>query len=258
MSAELPTLAPAPGSRIVIAGGCGGIGRALVIACAAAQLRVLVLDLPASLARHPPPPGVLGIAVDAGDELSVTRAFAEVAHLSTAIDGLVNLCGFKLATLTLAQTSAEIFDEGIAGNLRSAFLLSRAAVPLLQQAGGGSIVHVSSGLGSTGGVGYGPYAIAKGGMNTLVRILARENAPDIRANAVAPGLVETAFTRGGTGRSDENGSSSVDTQRYVQQVPAGRIAVPQDIVGPILFLLGPASQFVNGQILHVNGGAYLP
>jgi 3-oxoacyl-[acyl-carrier protein] reductase len=125
-------------------------------------------------------------------------------------------------------------------------------------AGGGGIVHVTSGLGSYGGTGYGPYAISKGGMNTLVRILARENAPSIRANAVAPGLVNTAFTRGGTGRSAECGASSVDLAKYLQQVPLGRAAEPDDSVGPILFLLGPASMYISGQILHVNGGGYLP
>lgn len=251
-------LAPPAGSHIVIAGGCGGIGRELVTACLDAGLELTVMDLPASIARHPPPAGVRALEIDASDEASVQRAFAAVGDAASGIAGFVNLCGFKLDTLALADTSAEIFDAGIAGNLRSAFLLSRAALPLLLRNRDASIVHVSSGLGSYGGNGYGPYAIAKGGINTLVRILARENGSRLRANAVAPGLVDTAFTRGGTGRSNEDGASSVDLAAYLRQIPAGRVALPADIVGPVLFLLGPASRFVNGQVLHVNGGGYLP
>jgi 3-oxoacyl-[acyl-carrier protein] reductase len=117
---------------------------------------------------------------------------------------------------------------------------------------------VSSGLGSHGGRGYGPYAASKGAINTLVRILANECGPIVRANAVAPGYVETAFARGGTGRSDESATPTVDVASYVQRIPAGRVGTPQDVVGPVLFLLGPASGYVNGQILHVNGGGYLP
>jgi 3-oxoacyl-[acyl-carrier protein] reductase len=251
MSAALPQLAPPKGSRIVIAGGCGGIGRAVVQACLAAEHRVFVLDLAASIERHPPPAGAACIAIDASDESSVEQAYSTISARAGGLDGMVNLCGYKLDTLPIANTPAQIFDDGIAGNLRSAFLLSRASVPLLQQAGGGCIVHVTSGLGSYGGSGYGPYAIAKGGINT-------ENAPLIRANAVAPGLVDTAFTRGGTGRSAEDGASSVDMPRYLQQLPLGRVATAADIVGPILFLLGPASHYITGQILHVNGGGYLP
>ena len=246
-----------PQSRVVVVGGCGGIGRA-VVAALAARTRVAVLDLPASIARHPPPAGVKIIACDAADANSVMAAFGELQAAWDGLDAFVNLCGFKLETLKLGDTPPDIWDEGIAGNLRSAYLLSRAALPLLTQAGGGTMVHVTSGLGSYGGVGYGPYAVAKGGINTLVRILMREYAPHIRVNAVAPGYVLTAFARGGTGRSDETAPPHIDAEKYSQQIPLGRAADPSDLVGPILFLLGPASAYVNGQILHVNGGGYLP
>lgn len=252
------SLAPAAGARIAVVGGCGGIGRALVAAALEARLDVTVLDLPASLQRHPPAAPARSIACDASDAASVRLAFGQLAQSCAGLEGLVNLVGFKLATLPLAETPDDVWDDGIGGNLRSAFLLSRAALPLLRQGTAPSLVHVSSGLGSYGGVGYGPYAVAKGGINTLVRVLARENAPWLRANAVAPGLVETAFLRGGTGRSDESEPPSVDAALYARGVPLDRVAQPQDIVGPILFLLGPASGYVNGQILHVNGGAYLP
>ena len=79
----------------------------------------------------------------------------------------------------------------------------------------------------------------------------------MRANVVAPGAVDTAFLRGGTGRSGED-RQPIDTTAYGAMVPLKRIAEPDDIVGPILFLLGSASRYMTGQTLWVNGGAYMP
>ena len=72
------------------------------------------------------------------------------------------------------------------------------------------------------------------------------------------GPVDTAFLRGGTGRSEENEPSSLDIDSYVKVTPLGRLAVPGDIVGPIMFLLGADSGFMTGQTLWVNGGGYMP
>ena len=77
-------------------------------------------------------------------------------------------------------------------------------------------------------------------------------------NAVAPGAVDTAFLRGGTGRSDEKDAPTLNPSSYGQFVPLGRIANPQDIVGPVMFLLSHASGYMTGQTLHVNGGTYMP
>ena len=92
----------------------------------------------------------------------------------------------------------------------------------------------------------------------LVRELALENAPKVRVNAVAPGAVDTAFLRGGTGRSDESGTPNVNPATYGQVVPLGRIAVPQDVTDPILFMLSPAAGYITGQTLQINGGTYMP
>jgi 3-oxoacyl-[acyl-carrier protein] reductase len=249
-------LGPPRGSRLLVAGGCGGIGRALVLAGLESGLEVAVLDLPASIGAHPPPLAAFVRGLDASDEHAVADAFEELRLHWGRPDAVVNLVGFRTDAAPLGETPLDAWEEALDGNLRSAFLLSRAAVRALQ--GRGAIVHVSSGLGSYASPGYGGYAVAKGALNTLTRLLAREYAPGIRANAVAPGLVDTAFVRGGTGRSDESQPPRVDFMEYAQRVPLGRIAGPEDVVGPILFLCGPASGYVTGQILHVNGGAYLP
>jgi NAD(P)-dependent dehydrogenase (short-subunit alcohol dehydrogenase family) len=92
----------------------------------------------------------------------------------------------------------------------------------------------------------------------LTKTLALEHAPRVRPNSVAPGPVDTAFLRGGTGRSDENKSISLDVGAYSAMIPLRRIAVPDDVAGPVMFLLGPQSGYMTGQTLWVNGGAYMP
>ena len=95
-------------------------------------------------------------------------------------------------------------------------------------------------------------------MIALTKTFALEHAKRVRVNAVAPGPVDTAFLRGGTGRSDENGPLHIDLDVFNKLIPMGRVAVPEDIVGPIMFLLGPNSRYMTGQTLWVNGGAYMP
>ena len=120
------------------------------------------------------------------------------------------------------------------------------------------MVHVASSLAVKASVGYGPYGAAKAGILALMRVLATENAPGIRSNAVAPSAVRTEFITGGTGRSAYPDAPLLDLEAYGKALPLGRIAEPDDVVGPILFLLGPGSRYMTGQVLHVNGGLFQP
>ena len=149
-------------------------------------------------------------------------------------------------------------DTTIDGNLRTTFLACTAAMPLLEAGEDASLVNIASGLAQFIRPHYGPYAAAKAGMIALTKTLAHEHAPKVRCNVVAPGAVDTAFLRGGTGRSDEQQQTTIDVAAYGAMIPLNRIAVPDDIVGPILFLLGPGSRYMTGQSLWVNGGAYMP
>ena len=252
---DVARLAPATGSRIAVVGAAGGIGSALVDALTAAECEVVALDLPASLAGWQPPAGVLSIPVDATDEASVSAAFARAAECDRPLDGFVCLAGFTAPRMSLAQMDPATFAEVLDGNLTSTYLTVRAALPQLR-GDGAAVVLMSSGLGQKPAPGYGPYAAAKAGGLALTRLLAAECAPAIRVNAVAPGAVDTAFLRGGTGRSQRESGFNLDA--HVATIPLGRMAVPQDVVGPILFLLGPASAYMTGQILHINGGLLMP
>lgn len=238
--------------HLAVLGACGGIGRALVARALTEGWRVTALDLPASLAAHPTPKSVLSHPIDIADSVSVQTAFAQLEPL----DGFVNLAGFMSPVGPLEETTPETFDEVIAGNLRGAFLAANAAVPLLRERAG-TLVNVASGLGAHARPGFGPYAAAKAGMISLTKTLALEAAPQIRVNAVGPSAVDTAFLRGGEGRRQTQ-SAPIPLDAMAAATPLGRIATPNDVVGPILFLLGPDAGFMTGQVLWINGGAYMP
>ncbi|WP_290780738.1 SDR family NAD(P)-dependent oxidoreductase [Hoeflea sp.] len=240
--------------RIAVLGGAGGIGRTLVSELQARGDDIVVLDLAASLERHAL--DAKNIPIDVCDKTSVATAFTELGRHWEAIDGFVNLAGYNSALQPLGEMSDAYFDEITNGNLRGAFLTAKAALPLMAK--GGSVVMISSGLASNVRPGYGAYSVSKAGVIAMTKVFALENAPRVRFNAVAPGLVDTAFLRGGTGRSAEDEQSIVNLEAYRAATPMQRLAQPEDVTGPINFLLSDASSFMTGQVLWVNGGGYMP
>ena len=242
-------------SRVVVLGGAGGIGRALVSSLLAQGDEVVVLDLPASLEAHPQ--DCPGVDVDVTSEAAVADAMAEVARIwPEGVDGFVNLAGWNAVIKPVTEIPTAHFDEVIEGNLRGQWVAAKAVLPLMRE--GGAMVLISSGLGQFIRPGFGPYAMSKAGVIALTKTLALECAPKLRVNAVAPAVVDTGFIRGGAGRSDERADSIVDLEFHKRVTPMGRVAVAEDIAGPIRFLLGPDSGFMTGQVLWVNGGAYMP
>lgn len=248
-------LGPAAGSKLVIAGGCGGIGRALTQAALSIDLKVIILDLARSIEAFPPTDGVEAIAVDATDDRSVDAAFNAIRERHGSINSLVNLVGFRNQLARFDQIPLDEWDHVISGNLRSAMLLCRAATPLLIENGGGTIVNVASAMATWAAPNHAPYAAAKAAVLTFTRSVAIELAPHVRANAVAPSAVDTDFHKGGTGREAITDAAN-DPSVFAAGIPMGRIAQAEDIVGPTLFFAGPHSRFVTGQTLLVNGGKW--
>ncbi|MHA1538209.1 MAG: SDR family NAD(P)-dependent oxidoreductase [Alphaproteobacteria bacterium] len=256
-------LAPRSGAHMVVVGGCGGIGRALLAAAVANGLEVAVLDLPVSLEQHPPTNVAAAIALDVRKTAEVTQAFERVEALWGGLDVLVHLPGYTLPPRNADEISCEEWDDILSVNLTSLHRVAGCAVPLMRAAGGGSIVTIASGLAAHVEKGVSAYAASKAGVIAFTKALAKENAPSIRANVVAPGPVDTAFMRGGTGRAEVDGDKDWFDKKFggaeiLKTIPMGRIAVPDDVVGPILFLAGEAARFMTGQVLWVNGGRLTP
>ncbi len=237
----------------------------MVLACQAIGLEVAVLALPSSIERNPPPDGVLTVPADATDETSVVGAFENIEKEWGSIDVLIFLVGFMIVPPTkIPDVSPQAWDEVILGNLRSAFLVCRQALPLLHK-NGGSVVNVGSSLAYNPLNGVSAYAAAKGGLVSLTKSLAIENAPHVRANLIAPSAIETSFLAGGDGsRGEESARKGGDAwfqsmkDQYLPTIPLERIAQPEDVIGPALFLASPAASFITGQVIHVNGGRVTP
>lgn len=259
MNSQL-SFTPSPGYRLVAIGGCGGMGRALVRASVDAGLEVTVLDLERSFQQAGKVDGAEMIACDVSSESQVQVAFERVKHKWGYIDGLVNLAGYTGERVAVENMSTQEWDDILGTDLRGMFFVARAAAPLLRQSAklghAPSAVLISSTFGvRVPHVGYAPYAASKAGVINLIRALATEWAPDVRVNGIAPGVIDTAFLKGGTGR--EVKQTGIDLQKFVAGVPLGRLGDPMNIAGPILFLLGEAASYISGQTLHVNGGSYM-
>ena len=246
------------GRQIAVVGAAGGIGRALVARLLREGAVVTAIDLPVSLERHPPPEGVTAIPVDLTDAASVDAAAAQLAQCAPGLAGCVVCSGFMSEPRPLLDTQGDVFDAVLLGNLSGTVRWARAVIPLLQRRQGGSLVHVASGLGQYIRPGYGPYAAAKAGLIAVTKTLALECAPTLRVNAVAPGAIDTAFLVGGTGRSDEQGPTTINRDAYAANLPMKRFGEVEDVVGPMMFLLGPDSRYMTGQVLWINGGGYMP
>lgn len=233
-----------------ILGGAGGIGRALVDGALARGWKVEVVDLFSVLETWQAPAGVQVTGFDANSTDGLEQALN-----GEAIDGFVNLAGFMGKSQPIADTPSDDWRHLIEGNLTTAHRAAAAVLPRIAE--GGALVNVGSGLGHFARPGYGAYAVAKAGISALTRQLALEQAPRVRVNCVAPSAVDTEFLRGGSHRSSDLDVPNFDTKAYGAANPMGRIALPTDIVGPILFLLSQDAAYVNGQTLHVNGGAFM-
>ena len=250
-------LLPPQGTRMAVVGGCGGMGRVLVEAALLHGLKVAVLDLPRSLEQAPPPLEAIAIPCDVSEEASVQSAFLKLSQEWGALDVLVNLVGYTGERINIEDMTTQEWDSITDCGLRGMFLVARSAVPLIRAAGGGSIVLTASTFAHRViHEGHGPYAAAKAGVIALAKALATECAPTIRVNAISPGVFKTPFLSGGMGRDQR--VTGLDFEKYPQTVPLRRLGDPAEMVGPIMFLAGPASSYITGQTLHVNGGIWAP
>jgi NAD(P)-dependent dehydrogenase (short-subunit alcohol dehydrogenase family) len=266
MAMDLTRLGPLPGARCLVLGGCGGIGRAYVHGLLQAGARVAVLDLRASLDARPPEDAVEAMAVDATDETALTKAIQTLGEAWGGLDVFAFITGMNTGVKPLVETAMADIRKVLEINLVSAFTATQVAMPWLARSESASAVYVASGLHAFAEPGFSAYSASKGGLVSLMKVVAKEGAPRLRANAVAPGAVETAFLSGGLshgGREGEDGDflrqfGEERAARMLSTIPLGRIAQPEEVAAPMLFLSGPAAQHITGQVLYVNGGRYAP
>ena len=169
---DFKRLGPPEGARVIVCGGCGGIGSAIVKACVETNLNVTVVDMPVTRDANPPPDGVGFIPFDAHDADSVKTAFEEYGRSEEALDAVINLVGGGDGPTALAELETARFDEVVSRNLRSAFLICQAAMPLLKASGAGAIVNTASGAAYRGLPGVGSYTAAKAGLIGMTKTFA--------------------------------------------------------------------------------------
>ena len=244
------------GRAALVTGASRGIGRAVAELLGRAGARVAVAyrseaEAANLVAREVASAGgeAKAIAADVSDPGEARRLVRDVLAAWGRLDILVLSAGIWEEDEAGAGSLAT-WDRTIAVNLRGAFLVTDAAIPHLEKSGG-SIVFISSTAGQRGEARHSAYAATKGALISYTKSLAVELGPrGIRVNCVAPGWVETDMTR-------EALADGPARREIEKSIPLGRVAQPEDIAGPVLFLVSDLARHVQGEVVNVNGGSVL-
>jgi len=236
----------------LVTGGSRGIGRAVVLALADEGCHVAFTYKSAGSAAVEVVKAVeakgrkaMAIQSDAKAFQEAAAAVEKVVQEFQRLDVLVNNAGITKDTLLLRMTEQD-WDEVIDTNLKSAFNFSKAACKQMMGQREGRIINMSSIAGVIGNAGQTNYAAAKAGMLGMTKTLAKELASrNIQVNAIAPGFVETDMTHKLTPQQKE---------ALLGMVPLKRVAKPEEIASVVVFLASPASSYMTGQVLCVDGG----
>jgi 2-dehydro-3-deoxy-D-gluconate 5-dehydrogenase len=242
------------GRVAVVTGGNGGIGLGMAKGLGSAGARVAIAARNAEKSRAAVETlarlgaEAIAVQVDVADEASVEAAIKSVVDRLGRLDVLVNNAGINIRKQPQDYTLAE-WRSVIDTNLTSAFLCSRAVYPLMKAAGGGKIINIGSMMSIFGTAFVAAYSASKGGIVQLTKSLAAAWARDnIQVNAVLPGWIDTELTQNAR-RQIPGLNDSV-----LRRTPAGRWGEMDDMAGIAVFLAAPASDFVTGTAIPVDGG----
>lgn len=239
------------GKAAIVTGAGGGIGRAVAIAFAQAGAQVASLDLDrektektAKLAGR----NCIAIACDVSSEAETRKAVEQAAQAFGALHVLVNGAAMTDPSATVLELDLAAWNRVFSVNVAGAFLMSRWAIPHLAAAGGGSIIHIASQLGTVGTPGRVAYCSTKGALITMAKAMAADHAAQrIRVNTLSPGAVETdRMLRFG---SMEKAREILGPKHLLK-----RLGHPDEIAAAALFLASDASSFMTGADLRVDGG----
>lgn len=189
-----------------------------------------------------------GIVLNVNDAERCDAAVADIQKEFGSLSILVNNAGITQDQLALRMKDEE-WDAVIATNLTAVARLSRAVLRSMMKARYGRIINITSVVGSSGNPGQMNYAAAKAGVAGMSRALAREvGSRNITVNCIAPGFIDTDMTKA---------LSEQQTAALLQQIPAGRFGLPEDIAAAVAFLASMQAGYITGTTLHVNGGMYM-
>ncbi len=237
------------GKTALITGAARGIGKAIALKYASEGANIAFTDLEVNLDTEKE---IAALGVKAKSYASNAADFAQTEEVVKAvkeefgsIDILVNNAGITKDGLMLRMTEQQ-WDAVIAVNLKSAFNFIHACVPVMMRQRGGSIINMASVVGVRGNAGQANYAASKAGLIALAKSIAQEMGPKgIRANAIAPGFIETAMT---AALPDEV------REQWKQKIPLRRGGQVEDIANVATFLASDLSSYVSGQVIQVDGG----
>ncbi len=237
------------GKTALITGAARGIGKAIALKYASEGCNIAFTDLEINLDTEKE---IAALGVKAKSYASNAADFAQTEEVVKAvreefgsIDILVNNAGITKDGLMLRMTEQQ-WDAVIAVNLKSAFNFIHACVPVMMRQRGGSIINMASVVGVHGNAGQANYAASKAGLIALAKSIAQEMGPKgIRANAIAPGFIETAMTAA---------LPEEVRNEWKQKIPLRRGGQVEDIANVATFLASDLSSYVSGQVIQVDGG----
>jgi len=246
------------GKRALISGGASGIGRATALLFGREGAAVAVMDRDevrgAAVVQEIVAAGgrAIFIAGDVTRAEDCRRAVERTVRELGGLEVLFNNAGI-IRRADVVDTSEEDWDRLMAVNVKGAFLLSKYAVPVMARAGGGSIIHTSSGWGLVGGRKAVAYCASKGAIVLLTKAMAVDHGEqNIRVNCICPGDTDTPMLR------NEARQLGMDEEKFLAESadrPLRRFAQPEEIAQAVLYLASDASSFVTGAALAVDGGA---
>lgn len=239
------------GNTAIVTGASRGLGKAMALALAANGAHVTCVarneeKLKATVAEIEAAGGKAEFAVcDVSDRESVDKVVDDVVEKYEKLDILVNNAGITRDTL-LPRMSDDEWDDVIATNLRSAFLMCRAASRYMMRARYGRIINITSVSGLIGNPGQTNYSASKAGLIGLTRSLSRELAGrKLTINAVAPGFIESDMTAA---------LGDMVKEEAKKRIPAKRLGTAEEVAAAVLFLASPDAAYITGQVLTVDGG----
>jgi gluconate 5-dehydrogenase len=241
------------GKTALVTGSSRGLGQAIATGLAEAGAAILLNGSNAARLREAASAmreaghAVQELPFDVTDEAAIKAAFAQLDDAGTSVDILVNNAGIQLRKPMVELATAE-WQRVIDTNLTSAFVIGREAAKRMIPRGHGKIINIASLMSDYARATIAPYAAAKGGLKLLTKAMAAEWAGHgLQANAIGPGFMLTEMTAVLAANPDFNAWLRART-------PAQRWGRPEDLVGTAVFLASAASDYVNGQIIYVDGG----